>query len=93
MPKDPTPRRRARLETVLRHRQPDLTLVLAIQRIGSTMASVLGVMEPPTAVCVGILVFDEPSSASLWIGMCLICLSVLVVMLGPRIGSRRAKKQ
>lgn len=29
MPKDPTPRRRARLETVLRHRQPDLTLVLA----------------------------------------------------------------
>ena len=71
----------------------NLTLVLAIQRIGSTMASVLGVMEPPTAVCVGILVFDEPSSASLWIGMCLICLSVLVVMLGPRIGSRRAKKQ
>lgn len=71
----------------------NLTLVLAIQRIGSTMASVLGVMEPPTAVCVGILVFDEPSSASLWIGMCLICLSVLVVMLGPRLGSRRAKKQ
>ncbi len=29
MPKDPTPRRRARLENILRHRQPDLTLVLA----------------------------------------------------------------
>ena len=29
MPKDPTPRRRARLGSVLAHRQPDLTLVLA----------------------------------------------------------------
>ena len=71
----------------------NLTLVLAVQRIGSTMSSVLGVMEPPTAVCVGILVFDEPSPASLWIGMCLICLAVLVVMLGPRLGSWKAKKQ
>ena len=29
MPKEPTPRRRARLLEVLRHRQNDLTLVLA----------------------------------------------------------------
>ena len=29
MPKDPTPRRKARLGSVLAHRQPDLTLVLA----------------------------------------------------------------
>ena len=35
----------------------NLTLILAIQRIGSTMTSVLGVMEPLTAVMVGILVF------------------------------------
>ena len=35
----------------------NLTLVLAVQRIGSTLTSVLGVMEPLTAVFVGILVF------------------------------------
>ncbi len=69
----------------------NLTLVLAVQRIGSTMSSVLGVMEPPTAVCVGILIFHEPSSASLWFGMCLICLAVLVVMLGPQLGARLAR--
>lgn len=38
----------------------NLTLILAIQRIGSTLASILGVGEPLTAVTVGILVFDEP---------------------------------
>lgn len=69
----------------------NLTLVLAVQRIGSTMASVLGVLEPPTAVCVGILFFREPSSASLWFGMCLICLAVLVVMLGPQCGGLLAR--
>lgn len=69
----------------------NLTLVLAVQRIGSTMTSVLGVLEPPTAVCVGILVFQEPSTASLWIGMALICLAVIAVMLGPGIGARAAR--
>ena len=69
----------------------NLTLVLAVQRIGSTMTSVLGVMEPPTAVCVGILIFNEPSSAGLWIGMSLICLAVLVVMLGPQLSAWAAR--
>lgn len=69
----------------------NLTLVLAVQRIGSTMTSVLGVMEPPTAVCVGILIFNEPSSAGLWIGMSLICLAVLVVMLGPQLSAWTAR--
>lgn len=69
----------------------NLTLVLAVQRIGSTMTSVLGVMEPPTAVFAGIVVFHEPSTASLWIGMGLICLAVVAVMLGPRIGSLAAR--
>lgn len=40
----------------------NLTLILAIQRIGSTLASILGVGEPLTAVTVGILVFDEPAT-------------------------------
>lgn len=60
----------------------NLTLVLAIQRIGSTLTSVLGVMEPLTAVFVGILVFGEPFTPALAAGVLLIILSVTLVMLG-----------
>lgn len=60
----------------------NLTLVFAIQRIGSTLTSVLGVMEPLTAVFVGILVFGEPFTPALAVGVLLIILSVTLVMLG-----------
>ncbi|HJA78265.1 MAG TPA: DMT family transporter [Candidatus Desulfovibrio intestinavium] len=63
----------------------NLTLVLAVQRIGSTLTSVLGVMEPLTAVIVGILVFHEPCTAAVFSGVGLICGSVLLVMLGPQV--------
>ena len=67
----------------------NLTLILAIQRIGSTLASVLGVMEPLTAVGVGILVFHEPFTPPLAGGVALITAAVLLVMLGSR-GRKRA---
>ena len=63
----------------------NLTLILAIQRIGSTLTSILGVMEPVTAVAVGILVFHEPFSLSLVAGVALIAASVVLVMLGKQI--------
>ena len=63
----------------------NLTLILAVQRIGSTLTSIMGVMEPLTAVTVGILVFSEPFSLSLAAGVALIALSVVLVMLGKRI--------
>ena len=63
----------------------NLTLILAIQRIGSTLTSILGVMEPVTAVVVGILVFNEPFSLSLVTGVALIAASVVLVMLGRQI--------
>ena len=62
----------------------NLALVLAVQRIGSTLASVLGATEPLTAVLVGILVFEEASTLTVWCGVALVCLSVAVVMLGPQ---------
>ncbi|MDE7370848.1 MAG: DMT family transporter [Desulfovibrio sp.] len=62
----------------------NLTLILAIRRIGSTLTSVLGVMEPLTAVAVGILVFGEPFTMPLAAGVALITGAVLLVMLGPR---------
>ena len=61
----------------------NLTLVLAIQRIGSTMASILGVMEPLTAVGVGIAVFHEPATLSMMAGVAVICLAVVLVLAGP----------
>lgn len=62
----------------------NLTLILSIKRIGSTMASVLGVSEPVTAVLVGILVFGEPFSINLALGMLLIAVSVGLVVLGRK---------
>lgn len=61
------------------------TLILAVQRIGSTLTAVMGVLEPVTAVLVGILVFSEPFSLSLVTGLVLIAVSVILVMLGGRI--------
>ena len=66
----------------------NLTLILAIKRIGSTLTSVLGVMEPLTAVSVGVLVFGEPFTASLAGGVALIAGAVLLVMLGARTRSQ-----
>ncbi len=63
----------------------NLTLVLAVQRIGSTLTSVLGVMEPLTAVFVGILVFGEPFTPALVGGVALISASVTLVMLGRQV--------
>ena len=63
----------------------NLTLILAVQRIGSTLTSILGVMEPVTAVVVGILVFSEPFSMSLVAGVAFIAASVVLVMLGKQI--------
>ena len=65
----------------------NLTLVLAVKRIGSTLTSVLGAMEPLTAVLVGILVFHEPFSLSLAGGVGFILSAVLLVMLGPQLRS------
>lgn len=70
----------------------NLTLVLAIQRIGSTLSSILGVMEPLTAVTVGIFVFDEPANAAIFFGVAVICASVILVLAGPIIQKHLGKK-
>ncbi|MEL5892030.1 DMT family transporter [Bacteroides sp. GD17] len=59
----------------------NLALVRAIKNIGSTLTSVLGAMEPVTAVGVGILVFGEPFTNSIAIGILLIISAVTVIIL------------
>jgi drug/metabolite transporter (DMT)-like permease len=58
----------------------DYTLILAIQRIGSTRTSILGSMEPLTAVMVGVVYFDERMDTTSIIGLVLIICAVVVVI-------------
>lgn len=62
----------------------NLALVRAIKNIGSTLTSVLGAMEPVTAVCVGILIFGEPFTQSIALGIGLIISAVTVIILKNR---------
>lgn len=47
------------------------TLALATRNIGATKASVLGVFEPVTAILVGTLVFGEPLTTNIIVGILL----------------------
>ncbi len=59
----------------------NLALVEAIKYIGSTLTSVLGAMEPVTAVIVGIVVFNEMFTLSIGIGIILIITAVTLIIL------------
>ena len=59
----------------------NLALVRAVKSIGSTLTSVLGAMEPVTAVCVGIFLFGEAFTTSIGIGIALIIAAVIVIIL------------
>ena len=58
----------------------DYTLILAIKRIGSTRTSILGSMEPLTAVIVGVVYFDEHFDTTSVAGLILIILAVILVI-------------
>lgn len=59
----------------------NLTLIEAIKRIGATQTSVLGAMEPLTAVVVGIVVFGEAFTLSIGVGIVLIITAVTIIIL------------
>ncbi len=62
----------------------DLTLVYAIQIIGSTTTAILGCMEPLTAVLVGIAVFGERLNSNQGIGMVLVFIAVNLVIISQK---------
>ena len=66
----------------------DLTLVMAIKRIGSTLTSILGSMEPLTAVVIGVVYFGERLDLSSIIGLIMIIVAVIIVIIAS---GRRAK--
>lgn len=58
----------------------DYTLILAIKRIGSTLTSILGSMEPLTAVIVGVVYFGEQFDTTSVAGLILIVAAVVLVI-------------
>lgn len=56
-------------------------LSYALKRIGPTPTAIYGALEPPTAVLVGCLVFDEAFSTRIAIGIVLVLVSVAIVIL------------
>lgn len=63
----------------------NITLVLAVHHIGGTLTSILGAMEPVTAVCIGAFVFGEDFSLQEAFGIVLILIAVTIIILGKPI--------
>ena len=59
----------------------NLALVRAVKSSGSTLSSVLGALEPVTAVCGGIFLFGEAFTTSIGVGIALIIAAVIVIIL------------
>lgn len=57
------------------------TLILSIKKIGSTLASILGALEPLTAMIVGVCVFGEHFSLTIAVGFIAIIFSVMLLIL------------
>lgn len=63
----------------------NITLLLAVKYIGGTLTSILGAMEPVTAVCIGALVFGEAFTLQEAFGIVLILVAVTLIILGKPI--------
>lgn len=59
-------------------------MVYAAKYVGSTATAILGALEPLTAVLIGILVFDEPFTFNLALGIVLILGAVVIIAKGKR---------
>ena len=57
------------------------TLAIATRNIGATKASVLGVFEPITAILVGTLVFGEPLTTNIVVGITIAIIAVTFMIL------------
>lgn len=62
----------------------NLTLIVAIKNIGSVLTSIMGVMEPLTAVIIGMSVFGEKLSIWMGIGALMVIGAATIAPLGKR---------
>ena len=63
----------------------NITLLLAVRNIGGTLTSILGALEPVTAVCIGAVVFGEEFTVGEAVGITLILAAVVLVILNRSI--------
>lgn len=63
-----------------------ITLASATKRIGATKTSVMGILEPLTAIFIGVAVFHEPFTLNVVIGVVLILFSILFMILTTKKG-------
>ena len=63
----------------------NITLLLAVRNIGGTLTSILGALEPVTAVCIGAIVFGEAFTFSEAVGIALILTAVVLIILNKGI--------
>lgn len=93
----PLPTGRAALNAVLLALIPtvisNLTLVLAVKNVGSTVTAILGSMEPVTAVVVGICYFHEAFNGRYAAGLVLIIAAVTLVVLQGGMQKRKRRKR
>lgn len=62
----------------------NLTLILAVQHVGSTTTAILGCMEPMTAVAMGVLFLGETCNHMQLAGIGIILISVTLVIIGRK---------
>lgn len=67
----------------------NLSLILAVKRIGATLSSILGVMEPLVALVIGVLAFDEAFTTRIAVGVVLVIAAVLLAICAPVVIQRR----
>ena len=65
----------------------NITLLLAVRHIGGTLTSILGALEPVTAVCIGACVFGEGFTWREAVGIALILTAVTLIILSRGIES------
>ena len=70
----------------------NLALVRAIKSIGSTLTSVLGAMEPLTAIVIGVVVFGETISGTMALGILLVIAAVTIIVLSPLLDKNIAER-
>ena len=64
----------------------------AIKSIGSTLTSVLGAMEPLTAIVIGVLVLGERVTPVMLTGVLLIVSAVTIIVLSPLLDRNIAER-
>jgi drug/metabolite transporter (DMT)-like permease len=57
-----------------------VTMAIAVRLIGSTPTAIMGSLEPVTAVAIGTLVFNEPLTSRLLIGITMILCAVVIII-------------